>query len=88
MQFSVCLDWLFILCSSCSPTPQVNPEVGSSHLDPTASASSLLLVALAFEEAAASQAAEESQAGSEPLGKDDAASEDAIFGHEDAWGIL
>ena len=43
---------------------------------------------MAFEEAAASQVAEVSQAGSEPVDKDDAASYDAVFGHKDAWGFL
>jgi len=39
---------------------------------------------VAFEEAAASQAAEASQAGSELVGDKDAADYDAVFGHEDA----
>ena len=49
MQFSVRFNWLFILCSSCSPAPQVNPEVSSSHPDPATSASSLPLAEVAFE---------------------------------------
>jgi hypothetical protein len=88
MKFSVYLDRLFVLCSSCSPTPQVNPEVGSIHHDPAALASSLPPAAVAFEEAAMNQAAEASQAGLESAGADDATGDDAVFGHEDAWGFL
>jgi len=60
MEFSVHLDRLFILYSSCTPAPQVDPVAGSSHPDPVALASSLPLAAVAFEEAAANQAAEAS----------------------------
>ena len=42
---------------------------------------------MAFEEAAASQVAEASQAGSEPLSEDDATN-DTVFRHKDAWGFL
>jgi len=41
-------------------------------------------VAVVFEEAATSQAAEASQVGSEPVADEDAAGYDAVFGHEDA----
>jgi hypothetical protein len=44
-------------------------------------------VVVAFEEAAANQAAEASQAGSEPLGEGDAA-DDAVFGHKFFSSVL
>jgi hypothetical protein len=78
------LDQLFILCSSCSPTPQVNLGAGPSHPIPAASASSLPPTVVAFEESAANQAAEVSQVGSESAVEDDAVDHDAVFGHEDA----
>ena len=88
MQFTVRLDRLFILYPSCSPASQVNPKAGSSHPDPAASASSLPAAAIAFEEATANQEAEASHAGSESAREDDTAGDDAVFGHEDAWGFL
>ena len=70
------------------PYPQVNPGAGPSHPAPAASASSLPPVTVAFEESTTSQAPEASQAGSEPVGDEDAAGYDAVFGQEDTWGFL
>jgi len=57
--------------------------VGPSHPAHTASTSTLPSVAASFEEAAANQAVEASQAALEPVGHEDAPGHDAIFDNED-----